>query len=136
MKLRTLQEQGIASWLGARAFWGEEFVNSIQNQTDLLKEGIIWGEEFVNCIQHDRPYAVWNTSDRTIRAVSKVEAFELLDRDLKNLYDEKAIMEEKVIRVVQSRFRKRRDARRDAQAYTQEQTLTGDHQLTAPEIVV
>ncbi|TXG71145.1 hypothetical protein EZV62_006080 [Acer yangbiense] len=119
----------------ARDIWGEEFVNRIQNETDLLKDGIFWGEEFVNCIQKDRSYAVWNTSDRTIRAVSKVEAFELRDSDklwdsdLKNLYNEKA-------KVIQSRFRKRRGAQASTLLEIVEQTVTGDHQLTAPEIVV
>ncbi|KAI9161654.1 hypothetical protein LWI28_019421 [Acer negundo] len=101
-------------------------------ETDLLKVGDFWGEEFVNCIQNDPSYDVLSaesiTSDKTIKVLKKVEAFELQRFSLKslskkNLYNEKA-------KVIQSWFRQFL-IRRDAQASIQEQTLTGDDWLTA-----
>ena len=86
-------------------------------KTDLLKHGDFWGEEFLNCIQNDPSSSTVSiTSDRTIQALTKVEAFKLWESDLKNLYNEKA-------KVIQSWFRKRRNRISERNALTSTQTL-------------
>ncbi|KAK1577342.1 hypothetical protein Q3G72_020826 [Acer saccharum] len=96
---------------------------SRESRKDLLKEGDFCGEELVNWVQDEPSSSRKLISNRTIKALTKVEALVLRTDDLKDIYNQKA-------KVIQAFLRKRRImiSRRNGQ------TTPGE--LTAPEIVV
>ncbi|KAK0595367.1 hypothetical protein LWI29_005948 [Acer saccharum] len=74
---------------------------SRESRKDLLKEGDLFGEELVNWVQDEPSSSKKLISNRTITALTKVEALVLRTDDLKDIYNQKA-------KVIQSFFRKKR----------------------------
>ncbi|TXG70674.1 hypothetical protein EZV62_005609 [Acer yangbiense] len=97
---------------------------SRESRKDLLKEGDLFGEELVNWVQDEPSSSKKLISNRTIKALTKVEALVLRTDDLKDIYNQKA-------KVIQAFFRKKRImiSGRNGQAPTGELT-------TALEIVL
>ena len=76
---------------------------SRESRKDLLKEGDLFGEELVNRVQ-DEPSSSKNLiSNRTITALTKVEALVLRTDDLKDIYNKKA-------KVIQAFFCKKKES--------------------------
>ncbi|KAK0597655.1 hypothetical protein LWI29_027290 [Acer saccharum] len=96
---------------------------SRESRKDLLKEGDLCGEELVDWVQDEPSSSRKLISNRTIKALTKVEALVLRTDDLKDIYNQKA-------KVIQAFLRKRRIMISGRNG----QTLPGE--LTAPEIVV
>ncbi|TXG70679.1 hypothetical protein EZV62_005614 [Acer yangbiense] len=96
---------------------------SRESSKDLLKEGDLFGEELVNWVQDEPSSSRKLISNRTIKALTKVEALVLRTDDLKDIYNQKA-------KVIQAFLRKRRIMISGRNG----QTPPGE--LTAPEIVV
>ncbi|TXG70671.1 hypothetical protein EZV62_005606 [Acer yangbiense] len=96
---------------------------SRESRKDLLKEGDFCGEELVNWVQDEPSSSKKLISNRTIKALTKVEALVLRTDDLKDIYNQKA-------KVIQAFLRKRRIMISGRNG----QTPPGE--LTAPEIVV
>ncbi|KAK1577679.1 hypothetical protein Q3G72_023778 [Acer saccharum] len=96
---------------------------SRESRKDLLKEGDLFGEELVNWVQDEPSSSKKLISNRTIKALTKVEALVLRTDDLKDIYNQKA-------KVIQAFFRKKRIVISGRNG----QTPLGE--LTAPEIVV
>ncbi|KAK0595972.1 hypothetical protein LWI29_011580 [Acer saccharum] len=96
---------------------------SRESRKDLLKEGDFCGEELVNRVQDEHSSSKKLISNRTIKALTKVEALVLRTNDLKDIYNQKA-------KVIQAFLRKRRIMISGRNG----QTPPGE--LTAPEIVV
>ncbi|KAK1578218.1 hypothetical protein Q3G72_028557 [Acer saccharum] len=65
-------------------------VSHPEERKDLLKNGDFWGDELVNWVQNKPSSSKIPNSDRTVQALTKVEAFVLMAGDLKHLYDQKA----------------------------------------------
>ncbi|KAK1553640.1 hypothetical protein Q3G72_001475 [Acer saccharum] len=96
---------------------------SRESRKDLLKEGDFCGEELVNWVQDEPSSSKKLISNRTITALTKVEALVLRTDDLKDIYNQKA-------KVIQAFLRKKRIVISGRNG----QTPPGE--LTAPEIVV
>ncbi|KAK0595266.1 hypothetical protein LWI29_005076 [Acer saccharum] len=96
---------------------------SRESRKDLLKEGDFCGEELVNWVQVESSSSKKLISNRTIKALTKVEALVLRTDDLKDIYNQKA-------KVIQAFLRKKRIVISGRNG----QTPPGE--LTAPEIVV
>ena len=74
---------------------------SRESRKDLLKEGALFREELVNWVQDEPSSSKKLISNRTITALTKVEALVLRTDDLKDIYNQKA-------KVIQAFFRKKR----------------------------
>ncbi|TXG70683.1 hypothetical protein EZV62_005618 [Acer yangbiense] len=96
---------------------------SRESRKDLLKEGDFCGEELVNWVQDEPSSSKKLISNRTIKALTKVEALVLRTDDLKDIYNQKA-------KVIQAFHRKKKIVISGRNG----QTPPGE--LTAPEIVV
>ncbi|KAK2633563.1 hypothetical protein Ddye_032775 [Dipteronia dyeriana] len=63
---------------------------SHKKQKDLLKEGDFWGEELINWVHNEPSSSKVPNLERTVQALTKVEAFVLMSGDLKHIYDQKS----------------------------------------------
>ncbi|KAK0598192.1 hypothetical protein LWI29_032439 [Acer saccharum] len=96
---------------------------SCDTRKDLLKEGDFCREELFNWVQDEPSSSKKLISNRTIKALTKVEALVLRTNDLKDIYNQKA-------KVIQAFLGKKRIVISGRNG----QTPPGE--LTAPEIVV
>ncbi|KAK3218750.1 hypothetical protein Dsin_012720 [Dipteronia sinensis] len=108
-------------------------VSHPKEKKDILKNGDFWGEELVNWFQNIPSSSKVPNSDRTVQALTKVEAFVLMAGDLKHLYDQKADVIKSVLKTFMI------SKRNATTTSTQEQTppLPGEGELNiGPEIIV